>query len=98
MPTTKSLSFTEFVEYMLDQDSGAQAALDIMLKANPPEANRALLKLDDLDIRGINIWYCYQDICKMDVAQLFKKVANGSVAAELERIPHARYKRPRVLQ
>lgn len=93
--STKSISFTEFLDYMIDKNHAGHAAVKALLAASPSKGNEALLRLEELGIIGANIWYCFDDICDRRTDILFKKVADGSIADELEKIPFAHYKKPK---
>lgn len=87
MDTTKSLSFGEFLDQLVEGEAAAQEVVDTMLDVNAPRAVKALNKLGDYNIRGLQIWYVYQDLCRFNTRVLFDKIEDGSIAKYLETTP-----------
>lgn len=68
----KNLCFTEFLEYMIDEDHSAGYVIECMMQENKSHAILALNALDDKDIRGRKLYDFYAKDCDRKVGKLFE--------------------------
>jgi hypothetical protein len=80
---SKSLCFSEFLEFMVSKDAGAEAVVIDMLNADRPRTVTTLNKLETLDIRGDKLWHAYSK-CHRDPEMFFKAVEDGSIADRIK--------------
>lgn len=66
-------SWIEIVVQMAEGNPGAATVLGMLLRENM-EGFRAILDLDDMNIRGSQIWIAYKYYCKEDLPVLMKAV------------------------
>jgi hypothetical protein len=69
----KSMSFGEFLEYMVDGDVAAELVIKRMLDADKSRTVRTLNMLDELGIRGVGITKL-NDECGYNIGQFFARV------------------------
>lgn len=61
---------------MSEGNPGAISVLVQMFNKNPDDALIAILDLDDMNIRGTQIWIGYKDYCGEDIDTFMKTVFN----------------------
>ena len=59
---------------MSEGNPGAAVALAGLARFNPPEFIMTMLILDDMNIRGAQIWIGFKDFCGSDPARFFDKI------------------------
>ena len=77
----------EMNQYEIMQIMGAGDALgcSVFLKLCDYTHNwfSILQRLDSMDIRGYDIFLCYDKICKCNMAEFIRKINDGSIKSEL---------------
>lgn len=59
---------------MSEGNPGAAVALAAIMKFEGEMGYMTILNLDDMNIRGAQIWICYKDFCKCEVDQFIKRI------------------------
>lgn len=62
----------EMAMIMSEGNPGALSVICQILKADPVEGFMTLLNLDDMNIRGVQIWLGYKDHCGEDIEKFIK--------------------------
>ena len=71
---TATGSTMDMIVEMSEGNPGAATVIGSLLQENPMESMMALLDLDDMNIRGSQIWVAYKDCCGQDLNLLKKKI------------------------
>lgn len=82
MSDRKALNGSDDMKTMaVKMAEGTPGALRVILELfNEPRGHIALLDLDDMNIRGSQIWVCYKDVCGEDIAKLMEGARNRDAA------------------
>lgn len=69
------MSVTELIVLMAEGNAGATVAMGEIMKADVGELGYVdILYLDDMNIRGAQIWICYKDFCNCDVKNFLTRI------------------------
>ena len=82
---TGSISIQQMVILMSEGNPGGLSVLCKLLDKSPEVNFTYLLDLDDMNIRGSQIWIGYKDYCKEDLEE-FKKAVRGRDSKMVEMI------------
>lgn len=84
-PINLSDNTFDMVTKMAEGNPGAITVLMQLLKRDDPAALMIVLDLDDMNMRGPQIWVGFKDHCKQDI-EAFAKAIRGRDAAMVETV------------
>ena len=73
-----NMSTMEFVVIMAEGNPGALQAM-MQLEKNDPVGLLLAMHLDDMNIRGTQIWICYKDFCGQDLHKFIACIKNRDI-------------------
>lgn len=85
MRITLDMSIQDMVISMVEGNPGALRVCMDLIKVSPL-GPLTLGHLDDMGIYGSDIWVCYKDICKEDIAVFEKKVIDRTIKDDLRKL------------
>jgi hypothetical protein len=75
---TVDMTVLQVLVEMAEGNPGAASVLAKMTSADPDNAILSVFKLDDMNIRGAQIWAGYKDFAKKDIAVFMDAASNYS--------------------
>ena len=82
-PTPDKEFMIRLVGEMSEGNPGAITVMTEMIKKDLLSGMASIFIIDDMNIRGSQIWICYKDVCNCDIDKLMKMLADDTERQQL---------------